>query len=358
MRRFAFLVHPMSLSDVYRKYSFARKVNPKLVKGVLRRRRPFVVGTMEGIVSATGEQAEGLIVVVPFLPEQFYSIAEEKVVRKIARAVEVAAEEGAEIVGLGAHTAIPGRNGLDLRDIVPVPVTTGNTYTVAIAIESILKGLEVMEADPATSTLAVFGATGSIGRTVSLALAPRFQRTVLIGRSVERLEAVADEARANGAPEVTVSTRAEDVREAKAVVTVSGAIEASIYPDMLAPGAVVCDVARPRDVSEAVSRARRDVLVIDGGIVDVPGRFRTTFDIGLPRGRALACMAETMILALEGRREFYTLGKDIPLAKVEEMNAMAAKHGFRLGGFRSFERELAAAEIERIRQLARASAVT
>jgi hypothetical protein len=53
---------------------------------------------------------------------------------------------------------------------------------------------------------------------------------------------------------------------------------------------------------------------------------------------AYACMAETMILALEGRYENYTLGKEISLAKVNEINQMARRHGFKLGGFRSFEK--------------------
>ena len=45
----------------------------------------------------------------------------------------------------------------------------------------------------------------------------------------------------------------------------------------------------------------------------------TDFDLNLPARTALACMSETMILALENRLEPYTLGRGIKLEKVVEI---------------------------------------
>jgi hypothetical protein len=56
-----------------------------------------------------------------------------------------------------------------------------------------------------------------------------------------------------------------------------------------------------------------------------------------------------MILALDGRMESYSLGRDIAVDRVLEMEALGAKHGFQLGGFRSFERAVTDQEIERVR---------
>jgi len=64
-------------------------------------------------------------------------------------------------------------------------------------------------------------------------------------------------------------------------------------------------------------------------------------------------MAETMALALEGRYESYTLGADVRLDRVEEIARIARKHGFRLAGFRRFERAIGDEEVERIRKRAR-----
>jgi hypothetical protein len=61
-------------------------------------------------------------------------------------------------------------------------------------------------------------------------------------------------------------------------------------------------------------------------------------------------MAEVMILALEGRYESYTLGQDITVEQVEEIASLAAKHGFRLGGFRSFEHAVTGEEVESVKE--------
>jgi fatty aldehyde-generating acyl-ACP reductase len=97
--------------------------------------------------------------------------------------------------------------------------------------------------------------------------------------------------------------------------------------------------------------------VIDGGMVDVPGPVDFHFNFGFPAGKAYACMAETMVLALEGRFEDYTVGKDITLERVNEITALAGKHGFRLSGFRSFEREVTYEQIEIVRRNARGASI-
>ena len=101
-------------------------------------------------------------------------------------------------------------------------------------------------------------------------------------------------------PEVTTDI-AEGLREADVIFCVSSAVDAIVEPDHLKPGALVCDVARPRNVSAEVKERRDDVLVIEGGIVRVPGDVDFNFDFGFPKGNSYACMAETMIFGF--RRE-------------------------------------------------------
>jgi predicted amino acid dehydrogenase len=143
------------------------------------------------------------------------------------------------------------------------------------------------------------------------------------------------------------------LRKAQLILTVTSALHDVIHADDLQPGSVICDVARPRDVSAMVALVRDDILVIDGGMVDVPGPVNFHFNFGFPEGKAFACMAETIALALEGRFEDYTVGKDITLERVQEITAIAEKHGFRMSGFRSFEREVTAEQIEAVRRNAK-----
>jgi predicted amino acid dehydrogenase len=99
-------------------------------------------------------------------------------------------------------------------------------------------------------------------------------------------------------------------------------------------------------------KERPDVLVIEGGAVEVPGEVDFHLDFGFPPRTSYACMAETMILALENRYESFSLGRELSLERVHEIAALAAKHGFRLAGFRSFERQVTEQYIEGVRKAA------
>src|SRR5690606_9337676 len=93
-------------------------------------------------------------------------------------------------------------------------------------------------------------------------------------------------------------------------------------------------------------------LVIESGEILLPGEPDYGYDIGLPSGVAYACLAETALLAMEGRFEDYTLGRDISVAKVKEIYRLFKKHGLRLSGLRSHDEFLTDEDIARKRLLA------
>jgi predicted amino acid dehydrogenase len=210
----------------------------------------------------------------------------------------------------------------------------------------------MMGVTPGNACVAVVGASGSIGRVCAHLLAANgVGELLLLGRHTERLEAVAAELPRGVAVRV-VTDFDRWLPLADIIVTVTSAVDAVIEPHHLKPGAVVCDVARPRDVSIRVAQERDDVLIIEGGVVAVPGDVEFHFNFGFPPKTSYACMAETMILALEGRYESFSLGKELELDKVREIGRLATKHGFKLAGFRSFEKAVTDEQIALIRQRA------
>jgi hypothetical protein len=153
---------------------------------------------------------------------------------------------------------------------------------------------------------------------------------------------------------VTIATRTEHViGDCDLIVTATSAFGQRVIDiTRCKPGAVVCDVARPPDISEAEAALRPDVLVIESGEVVIPGSVDFGFDIGLPPGTSYACLAETALLAMEGRFEDYTLGRQIEMDRVKEIYRLFKKHGFALAGLRSFGRYLDDADLARRRVLA------
>ena len=72
------------------------------------------------------------------------------------------------------------------------------------------------------------------------------------------------------------------------------------------------------------------MLVIESGEIRLPGEV-TMKNIGLPpKGVAYACLAETIVLALEGRFENFTVGRAIEWEKVREIYKLGLKHGMQL----------------------------
>lgn len=353
--KFAFIIHPLSVQDVARKYAFTRYLPPALVEWAMKFKDPMVVSHVTGIRATNGKEAEGWLIACPLTPHQLVTLPEEEVWKRLVKAAHLAEAEGAGIMGLGAFTSVVGDGGKTLAERVKIAITTGNSYTVATAVQGAQQGAEMMDIPADQAVVAVVGATGSIGRTCARLMARKYPKIVLVGRRQDRLETLAEEI-GNESPScvVTVSTSvAESLLEADIVVTVSSAVDAIIQPENLKSGAVVCDVARPRDVSVRVAKERDDVLVIEGGVVQPPGDVDFHFNFGFPPGMAYACMSETIALALAGRYESFTLGKDVSVEQVDEITAIAEGLGFRLAGFRSFERALDDAAIARIRENAR-----
>lgn len=353
MDTFAFIIHPIDPKrDVSRKFPLLGKLlTEKQINFFSTFFPPVYISEIEGIVSeATGKEIKGWFVACPYTPQRMLELPEKTVYRKIIETGRMAERLGAKILGLGAFTSVIGDAGLTVARALDIPVTTGDSYTIAIAVESIKKAAELMDIPLDSACAAVVGATGSIGKVCAELLADEVGELYLVGRRAEALEALRERWQPAARARLHTSTSMDVLRHAQLILTVTSAIHAVIRPEDLMPGAVVCDVARPRDVSAMLAAARNDILVIDGGMVDVPGPVDFHFNFGFPPGKSYACMAETMALALEGRFEDYTLGKEISRARVEEISAIAARHGFRLSGFRSFERAVTPEQIEAVRR--------
>lgn len=357
MRRFAFVIHPLRYDDFARKFPFTRWLPQRLVERAFKAVRPMVTGHVTGVVSqATGETLEGWLIGLPLTPQILLESPYEWVLQRLEQAGRLAETLGAEILGLGAFTKIAGDRGVTLARRLRIPVTTGNSYTTASAVNVTLQAARQMGGDIARAEVAIIGATGSIGRAACHVLGSRVAAMTVVARRRGPLEVLKAEleSRFPGLKVRIQSDIAAAVRAADIVIAVSSAPEAIVDPADLKPGAVITDVARPRNLSRLVSEVRRDVLVIDGGVIRVPGdRADLGFDFGFPPQMVEACMAETMALALDGRLEPFTLGPEVQVERVEEIDRIAARHGFTLAGLRRFERAISPEEVEAIRERAR-----
>lgn len=349
MDTFAFIIHPIDpKQDVSRKFPLLGKMlTEQQIHFFSTFFPPVYISEITGIRSrSTGKEIKGWFVACPYTPQRMLTLKEETVYRKVIQTGRMAEKLGAKILGLGAFTSVIGDSGITISKGLDIPVTTGDSYTVAVAARSMQMAAAQMRIPIETASAAVVGATGAIGRTCASLLAHKVKKLYIIGQTDSKLDDLVKHITAEGGTaELVPTTDLNVIKHAKLVLTVTSDVSAIIEPKHLQPGSVVCDVARPRDVSSKVAQQRKDVLVFDGGVVDVPGPVNFNFNFGFPPGKAYACMAETIALALEGRFENFTLGKQISRQQAEEIDTIATKHGFKISGFRCFEKTLSQNQI-------------
>lgn len=399
--RWAFLVHPLFPSQypgMEKSFSVFSNDEIRRIAGRFNELlEPYVISRVR-LASENGRTSYGEFIVINRLPEQLLEMEHSEAVALVRRGVELAAERGAQIVGLGAYTSVVTRGGLHLRN-AGVPLTTGNSYTVVAAVDAVNKAVRELGTKLSSATIGVVGATGAIGRATAVLLAEETGSLLLIGnparpeQSRKRLLKVAADAvryladlaregkrfapgtightmvqRAllpqpdadlEALQEVALRLEAEgkliittDIDEmlprADLVVTATSSTEELVTPANLKFGAAVCDLSRPPNVSRAVREARPDVLVIDGGVMAVPGKTDLNWNFGFEPGLAYACMSETMILGLQQRYEDTSLGTDLNLPTIRWMREAGDALGFRLAQLRSFDMPLSPAEWEQI----------
>ncbi|WP_026476480.1 shikimate dehydrogenase [Alkaliphilus transvaalensis] len=349
MDKFAFLIHPIEIDDVYRKYKLLKYLPEKVVEKIIELIPPSYVSHITNVKSESGE-VEGWFIAVPLTSKQMMTLPEEKVIGKIIKAGKIAEKLGAKIIGLGAFTSVVGDAGITVAKNLNISVTTGNTYTVAAAFDATKEACRRLGKKFSDCEIAVVGANGSIGNICGQLAAREASKINLVGRDVIKLDQL-KRSLMKSYPDLVVDATTsikKGLDNADIIITVTSSIEDVIKSEYIKRGAIVCDVARPRDVSKAVQEKRRDVLVIEGGVIKVPDGVNFNFNFGFPEGYSYACMAETMILALEGKFENYSIGREIEINKVDEIRQLATKHGFTLAGLRSFERVINEKHIESI----------
>jgi fatty aldehyde-generating acyl-ACP reductase len=319
---FAFLVHPRTrigedLARVWRPLG----AGPERLYDLALRRLPLPPVRM-ATVRVAGTDV-GSVLLVPFGARHLLEQPTEGR-RRVAQAVDRAVSLGADVVGLGALTATVTGGGISLRGRTDVGVTNGNAFTAATVDAQARRLLDTVVAGSSRRHVAVVGATGSVGGAVSALLARDrcVDRLTLVGRSRARLAALADRLDRQVATTATDDLRA--AADADLVVLLTASTRAIVGPEHLRPGAVVLDATQPRNTTPALLEARPDVTVVDGGVVDVPSLRLVGGDIGLPAGRAYACLAETALLALSGHRGHFSVG--VPtLEQVDRTRALAAQ---------------------------------
>ncbi|MCP5101029.1 MAG: serine carboxypeptidase [Chloroflexi bacterium] len=343
INRFAFVIHPLDIGFIHRHkiFRWTKYFPDNIVEAVAAYIPPMYLSRITGGKSpTTGQRIEGHLISLGATPRQMMAHGEKFTYSRLNMSARMSERRGARIMGLGAFTSVVGDAGITVAHEADIAITSGNSLTVSATLEAAKQAVIKMGATDLTKgKVMIIGATGSIGAVCSRLLAQAIHDVVLVSIEPERLidlkRTIQEET--PGAT-VSIATRPGDyLTECDLIVTATSAFGQRIVDiSQCKPGAVICDVARPPDISVNEAALRPDVLVIESGEVLIPGDIDFGYNIGLPPKTAYACLAETALLAMEGRFEDYTVGRNITMERVKEIYRLFRKHDFQIAGLRSF----------------------
>lgn len=366
--RFAFVIHP--LSQQYFKNVEVLGALTKVpgmgdvVEKAMAYAPPFVYSHVTGIKSPTGAEAEGWLISVGGTPKELLAHSPEFTYSRLLDAAEMGRKLGAQVMGLGAFTKVVGDAGVTVAKKAPLPITTGNSYSASGALwaaHDALRKLGIADVDEngrIRGKAMVVGATGAIGSVCARLLAQASDELYLVSPEHAKLLAIKQSIeKENPRAVLHVAAKADDyLSEMDLIVTATSAAGQKVLDIMkVKPGCVITDVARPLDLSAEDVAKRPDVLVIESGEVELPGDNVQMKNIGLPKGVAYACLAETVVLALEGRYETFTVGRNIEWEKVKEIYQLGLKHGMRLATISGVNGVFTEEDFTRVREKALAA---
>lgn len=343
-------------------------------------------------VSNAENFADGMMIMSPIAPRDMMDLPSAEKENLIKDYIAAARREGAEFFGLGAYTSVITRGGEKILDEMDdISFTTGNSLTAIATTETVL---EAAEHNLIGATITVIGARGAVGKLMVSELAHWNDHIMLMGRpgtekhllqellpilcqlafSAERKAqpgSVIDNIQAyvkRTMPELSASLGQTETLQSADIARVAErlladnvvdelglstcdcyktALEQSDYvvsatsegkpflnTEFLKEGAIAIDTARPFDF---IIQPGQRVQVLEGGLVLQPETvsYGDCNMVGLPSGVNLACLSETIALALEGCEGRFSVGKSIDYRHARFVAEIARKQGFMPLGYQT-----------------------
>ena len=386
---FAFLMHSTSENDVVR--SLPQKVKENYTELAQQELAAwfFSFGEIDyeprvvfefSMESKTGVVVNGTIIYSPIGPQSIMRLSRSEKQKLIDGYIELAKECGANIIGLGAYTAVVTQGGLTLNGSVPMAITTGNSLTAMSTCKSIE---DLFEGRSAESSLMIIGGKGSVGRIALIHLSNFFGCINIVGSpysteldQYKNLRNVIFELQESDIPIrgesaagkflsvakelnksdfltteddtilvgeidaiflqlknrkmksfVLLKELGESNYEIDCVFSATSEGKAFINSGGFKKGCHIFDVARPFDFINTNNSEN----LHEGGLVSLPDKKARLSDsniIGCRSGVNLACLSETIALAMEGVDQNYSVGREISISQAREVFSIAQDHGF------------------------------
>jgi len=287
--------------------------------------RPKISKT-ETIVSSHNKKIEGFIMVIGRPPFEAKD-KEITTIDMVVSAAELAAGEGADILGLGEGVSGFYDKAYSATKNMKLPVTSGAALEAWTVFESVHRMARLKKISLKDQVLAVIDADCAPGSLCSRRFAGEVAKVVLNSAEPARLKRIEEEIGHLAEVEVVIEPDVSKAIAQADIVILCDAQSLSSSLPAAKKGALVCGIPADSGANEELAQ-RRDITFFQAGLIKMPNPVRFGFAAGLPEGVIPAPLAETMLLTFEEKFVNYSTGDNINLDKMDEIADIAAKHGF------------------------------
>lgn len=348
LKNVAFILHPINIDEFKKKAFFyapfevlvawlLNQFSPKVVKNFFSKLPPHSFMSIHNLKSPSNLMIDVQGIMCGLFPEEVV-VNKEAALKKVLDAINYAVRKDAQVVVLAGFTSIVCSNEQCIESIVRdtnIIITSGNTFTAALAIDGILKSAELLQINPSKSTLAVIGATGDIGSICAKVLSKRFRNVILCSRNIQNDDLIVKETSVFANKVIIENNFSDAVKNSEVILLATSSFISFISSADVKPYSIICDVSLPHNVDHDFLEKRRDVFVFDGGrsMINCDSQDKKWANF-VKNNSIYGCIAEGLILGFEKEYKKFSINRgDITEDNICKILSLGEKNGFGLADF-------------------------
>lgn len=365
---YAHLAHYGYIDDLYREQDFLKDFDCKTSQIWSQNSYPIVLEMQIDNFEAKNEWICGWYILIPNYTEE---LLRDKALRrkKILQAATLAKKLGAKFSGMAGLMASFTKGGKFLAECMPdFGFTTGHAFTIANIYEIFRNITKEVSLDLSKASIAIIGAAGSIGSGVAKLISENDIKNIFLIDmpnmvSAAKLKKLKAELRIiNSKNSTRISKSIADAKECDLLIIATNSSTSFVKSEHVKKGAIIIDDSFPKNVSRNLLKERKDIILLEGGVSQMPKRqngyvarnIPDLLDLSVSKliscKQAYGCLCETFILAAFDHKGNYGLGDADPgLAK--EIMAKAKQLGFTNAVFQNYGFAIEESRIEKVKHI-------
>ncbi len=334
---YSHLAHYGYADDLSREQSFTKDFDLKTMQRWSEGAYPIVLEMQIDNFKAKNEWICGWYILVPNYTEQLL-ISGSLRKKKILQAAMLAKKLGAKFCGMAGLMASFTKGGKFLTDNVKdIGFTTGHSYTIANIYEIMKNIARRVSLDLSKACVAIIGAAGSIGSGIAKLVAENDIREILL---IDRPNMVSASKllklekalmNINSKNIINISNNIDDAKNGDLLIIATNASSSFIKSEHLKQGVIIIDDSFPKNVARGLVKERKDVILLEGGVSQLPKKqsgyvarnIPDLMDLSISKlvscKQSYGCLCETFILAAFDHQGDYGLGDADPLLAKQVM---------------------------------------